>query len=485
MMIFAILRNFIKKRGTAHKMIVTSATLDTEIFQKYFEGLNLCTIEAVTPTYDVEEFYTFFPDLTTSIIENTAAHLRCIFEHIKKNFAEDMRPNVLVFLPSIKEIKGVLEYITKDHDRKFAAIYESLPFVLQEMHGGLRPSEKDKVLRPSPHLRQMVRIILATKIAETALTLENIYYVLDSGRHTEYFFDEAAKMDYHKDVPISKSSAIQRKGRAGRIANGFCFKMYTEEEEAEFEDTNMPEILRMDIADVIMTQIDLEDMFLMSDLLYYDRLVKDKDKISQVTSELARIGATEERNFKISLTNKGKFMIQVGLKGLGGAFLYECIRLGVRDLGEISATALNSKNLFRNNVKSVDLGSTEIVLPIRAQQLELDVFKLGPEYDGRLDAIHLAIQDLRTNGREQQEELPWQVFYFREGNGYYFVQERRHLLVKPFNPAKSVCLSRCFQRPRKTASISPTRRGCNLLFSGLSLTTSALRRTKITSFHIS
>jgi HrpA-like RNA helicase len=351
MMILAILKNFIKKKDKAHKVIVTSATLDTEVFQRYFQGMELTTIEAITPTYDVEEHYTYFPDLSTSIIENTAAHLRYIFEHIKNNFnGKDVVPNVLVFLPSIKEIKEVKDYIFKDNDRQFGIIKEDLDFHVEEMHGGLKPSEKDMVLKPAHYLRNKVRVILATKIAETALTLNNIYYVLDSGRHTEYFFDEAAKMDYSKNVPISKSSAIQRKGRAGRIANGFCFKMYTMEDEAEFEDTNIPEILRMDIADVIMTQIDLKDMFLMSDLLYYEKLVSEKDKISQVSSELKRIGATEVHNQKLSLTNKGKFMIQVGLKGLIGAFLYECIRLGVREIGEVAAIALSSKSLFRNNV---------------------------------------------------------------------------------------------------------------------------------------
>ena len=352
MMILAILKNFIKDREKKHKMIVTSATLDTEIFQKYFEGTLLNTIEAKTPTFDVEEHFTYFPDLTTSIVENTAAHLRLIFEHIKNNFSTEVMPNVLVFLPSIKEIKGVKEFILKDQEKQFEIIREFLPFHIEEMHGGLKPSEKDLVLKPPSYLKKKVRVILATKIAETALTLENIYYVLDSGRHTEYFYDEAAKMDYNKNVPISKSSAIQRRGRAGRIANGYCFKMYTEEDEAEFEDTNIPEILRMDIADVIMTQIDLQKMFRMSDLLYYDKLVKDKNKVSQVSEELRRIGATIVENTELKLTNKGKFMIQMNLKGLTAAFLYECIRFGARSLGEIASTALNSKNMFRNNVNS-------------------------------------------------------------------------------------------------------------------------------------
>lgn len=360
LIILAILRNFIRSRkSSVHKLIVTSATLDTLVFQKYLDGMNVATIEAKTPTYDVQEVYTLFPDLKTNIIENTAAHLRAMMEHLKNHFStEHDLPNILVFLPSIKEIKAVKQYIEDDQDKVFALIQESLPFVLQEMHGGLKPSEKNLVMKPHWELKKKVRIILATKIAETALTIDDVRYVLDSGLHTEYYFDEITKMDYNKQVPISKSSAIQRKGRAGRTSKGFCFKMYTELEEREFDDTNEPEILRMDIADVIMTQIELVNSFNLSDLLFYEKLMKKQDgspsnKISQVINELYRIQAIETKSdgeSKTSLTNKGRFMIQMGMKGMTAAFLYECIRYGIRDLGEASATVLNNKNIFRNNV---------------------------------------------------------------------------------------------------------------------------------------
>lgn len=363
-MILAIIKNFLKSQQIRdHKLIVTSATLDTEVFKKYFADLKMTVIEAKTPTYDVKEFYTQFPDLSTSIIENTGAHLRIMLEHIKQYFdSEFFLPNILVFLPSIKEIKEVKEYIETDFDKAFKIISEDLPFHLEELHGALRPSEKNQVLNPDSSLKKTVRIILATKIAETALTIEDVRYVLDSGLHTEYFFDELTKMDYSKQVPISLSSAIQRRGRAGRTAKGFCFKMYTEEEEREFEDTNVPEILRMDIADVIMTQIELQVLFGMNDLLFYEEINKSRttkqenNLISQITSQLHKIEAiaTDSRNMTV-LTNKGKFIVQMGLKGLTGAFLYECIRLGIRELGEASATVLNTKNLFRQNVRQINV----------------------------------------------------------------------------------------------------------------------------------
>ena len=132
-----------------------------------------------------------------------------IFEHIRKNFSLDSNlPNILVFLPSIKYIKDVKTYIEKDFEKHFSAIMADMPFNLEELHGGLKPFEKDLVFRPDPKLKHFVRIILATKIAETAITLDDVYYVLDSGLETDYFFDENTKMDYNKVVQISKSSAI-------------------------------------------------------------------------------------------------------------------------------------------------------------------------------------------------------------------------------------------------------------------------------------
>lgn len=254
-----------------------------------------------------------------------------------------------MFLPSIKEIKEVADYILKDLDKSFYVIQRNVPFHVEELHGGLRPAEKDKVFNPHHALKNTVRIILATKIAETAITLDDIYYVLDSGKETEYFFDEKSQMDYHKQMDISMSSAIQRKGRAGRIANGYCFKMYKQEEEYEFRDTSMPEILRMDISDIILAQINLSDYFKTSDLMYYSEL--EMEKINQVTSELKRIEALEIAKERTLLSKKGIFIVQSGLKTFIAAFLYECLRYGAREVGIIAATALQSmKGVFRKGV---------------------------------------------------------------------------------------------------------------------------------------
>ena len=79
-MIISVLKKFVKKYKGKHKIIVTSATLSTKMFEDYFSDMKTITMEGMTPTYDVEVNYTLYPDLESSIIENAAAHLREIFE---------------------------------------------------------------------------------------------------------------------------------------------------------------------------------------------------------------------------------------------------------------------------------------------------------------------------------------------------------------------------------------------------------------------
>ncbi len=167
-----------------------------------------------------------------------------------------------------------------------------------------------------------VRVILATKIAETAITLHNIYYVLDSGLEREYYFDEISKMSYIKEIKISKSSAEQRKGRAGRVGNSYCFKMYKEEEELKFNENKVPEILRNDLADVVLIQTELNHLFCFSDLMYYKEL--DLHRISGITEELKRLGALETVSGKQRLTMKGKIMLKMSCTPIVAAFLVEC-----------------------------------------------------------------------------------------------------------------------------------------------------------------
>ena len=252
----------------------------------------------------------------------------------------------------MRQIKEIIDHIENDSQEHFKKIKDEVHFTIRELHGAMNPQEKMSVINLSPDLDESVCVVFATKIAETAVTLKDIYYVLDSGLEREYYYDETSKMSLIKETKISKSSAEQRKGRAGRVANGYCCKMYRQEEELKFRDNRLPEVQRMDISDLILAQIKLQDMFKLSDVMFYDCEGFKKSKIDQVRKEVERIHAIETTDMlTTTTTKKGEFILGMSCPTLVAAFLFECHKLGVIDLGVIAASALdNVKRCFNENV---------------------------------------------------------------------------------------------------------------------------------------
>lgn len=381
MIILAVLKNHLKKTGDRHRLVITSATLNAAVFKRYFENdLRVAELEASTPTFDVEIHYSKFPDLESSLRENTVNHLKVIFDHIRRNFrCEDTLPNVLVFMPSVRDIKEMVKFIEEDPMEIFKQVRDELPLNIEELHGALRPKEKQEVIEAPAQLKKTVRVILASKIAETAITLQDIFYVLDSGLEREYFYDEVTKLSYMQETKISKSSAEQRKGRAGRVGDGFCFKMYNEEEELKFRETKIPEILRMDIADVILIQTELNSLFKMDDLLFSEEL--DKSKISCIQKELYQLRAIQisnQANQQAELTLKGKFMMRMAASTPISAFLFECRELGCLELGIIAASCIdNLKSIFRNKDSLKTYSKKEVFPQMVDTEFKKELEQLG------------------------------------------------------------------------------------------------------------
>jgi HrpA-like RNA helicase len=246
-------------------------------------------------------------------------------------------PNILVFLPSIPEIKLVQEKIISDLE--FQKIKETTNFQIEEFHGGLTPQQKNEVLDPKSDMSNISRVILATNIAETAVTIPNIVYVLDSGLEREFYEDEVTCQTTERIVAISKSSVAQRQGRAGRISNGFSYKMYSQEEFSLFEDAKKPELIRMDIADVVLQSIALSEFFEISDVMFYSKI---EAKVEKVLKLLLKLGCYVESDDEQKLTRKGEFIVKSSLGVKHAAFLYENLMMDNEKFGFI-ATAILSK----------------------------------------------------------------------------------------------------------------------------------------------
>ncbi len=232
------------------KLIITSATIDLERFSKHFGDAPI--VEVSGRTYPVETWYrplaaevdedgeALFDDLSVDegilrALDEIAAHEREVGK----------RPgDVLVFLPGEREIRDAADMLRKANLRHT----EVLP-----LYARLTPAEQQKIFAPMPGRK----IVLATNVAETSLTVPGIRYVIDSGTARISRYSYRAKVQRLPIEAISQASANQRKGRCGRVEPGICVRLYSEEDFNARPAFTDPEILRTNLAAVILQMLHL------------------------------------------------------------------------------------------------------------------------------------------------------------------------------------------------------------------------------------
>lgn len=226
--ILGYLKNLLPKRPDL-KIVISSATLDAENFSAFFD--NAPVVEVEGRTYPVEDF--FLPPYED---EDLSTQVRRGVEWISEL---DREGDVLVFLPGEREIREAADTLNGQRWRNT----EILP-----LFGRLSMSEQQRVFKTGGRRR----IVLATNVAETSITIPGIHYVIDSGLARVSRYNPRNQVQELKIEQISQASARQRRGRCGRIADGVCVYLYsreTLEQAAEFTD---PEIKRTSLAGVIL-----------------------------------------------------------------------------------------------------------------------------------------------------------------------------------------------------------------------------------------
>jgi len=232
------------------KVVITSATIDLERFSKHFNDAPI--IEVSGRTYPVDTWYRPLAaetdedgnrvedDLTVD--QGILAALDEIEAHEK---SIGKRPgDVLVFLPGEREIRDAAEVLRKANLR----FTEVLP-----LYARLSPSEQQRIFRPAAGRK----IVLATNVAETSLTVPGIRYVIDSGTARISRYSYRAKVQRLPIEAVSQASANQRKGRCGRVEPGICIRLYSEEDFLSRPEFTDPEILRTNLAAVILQMLHL------------------------------------------------------------------------------------------------------------------------------------------------------------------------------------------------------------------------------------
>lgn len=221
------------------KLIITSATIDVERFSKHFN--NAPIIEVSGRTYPVEVRY-------RPVVEDDQDQLQGILNAVDELQAEG-RGDILIFMNGEREIRDTAEALQKQN-LKYTEI---LPLFAR-----LSAQEQNKIFHPSG----LNRIVLATNVAETSLTVPGIKYVIDPGTVRISRYSYRTKVQRLPIEPISQASANQRKGRCGRVSEGICIRLYSEEDFNSRPEFTDPEILRTNLASVIlqMTALGLDDI---------------------------------------------------------------------------------------------------------------------------------------------------------------------------------------------------------------------------------
>ena len=222
------------------KVIITSATIDVERFSKHFN--NAPIIEVSGRTYPVEVRY------RPVVEEDDQDQLQGILNAVDELQAEG-RGDILIFMNGEREIRDTAEALQKQNLKHT----EILPLFAR-----LSAQEQNKIFHPSG----LNRIVLATNVAETSLTVPGIKYVIDPGTARISRYSYRTKVQRLPIEPISQASANQRKGRCGRVSEGICIRLYSEEDFNNRPEFTDPEILRTNLASVIlqMTALGLDDI---------------------------------------------------------------------------------------------------------------------------------------------------------------------------------------------------------------------------------
>ena len=232
--ILGYLKQILHKRPDL-KVIITSATIDVERFSRHFN--NAPIIEVSGRTFPVEVRY------RPIVEEDDQDQLQGILNAVDELQAEG-RGDILIFMNGEREIRDTAEALQKQNLR----FTEILP-----LYARLSAEEQQRIFRPS----SLNRIILATNVAETSLTIPNIKYVIDTGTARISRYSYRTKVQRLPIEPISQASANQRKGRCGRVSEGICIRLYSEEDFNSRPEFTDPEILRTNLASVILQMASL------------------------------------------------------------------------------------------------------------------------------------------------------------------------------------------------------------------------------------
>lgn len=328
--VLGILKTLVAKRKNL-KLIITSATIDTEKFSKAFNDAPV--IEVTGRTFPVETRYAFKE--TPDDNDKDLTHVEHAVKAVEQIQHQNRFGDILVFMPTENDIRETCDII---YGKKFQNT-QVLP-----LFSRLSAKEQQRVFARNG----MRKVIVATNVAETSITIPGIKYVVDTGLARISQYVPRSRTTALPVVPVSRSSADQRKGRCGRVENGICVRLFSEADYLSRPLFNQPEILRSNLAEVILRMIALKlgdvDAFPFIDRPA-EKSVKDGFNLLQELGAIRKKkkGAKKPQSITGSymLTGTGRIMARLPIDPRLSRMLIEGTRQGCLDRMIILAAVLS------------------------------------------------------------------------------------------------------------------------------------------------
>ncbi|CAK1542274.1 unnamed protein product [Leptosia nina] len=227
------------------KLVLMSATINIKLFEDYFSAESAAVIQVPGRLFPIELHYkpVLIDDKPSRDDRLDPQPYVQIMAMIDNKYPIDERGDLLIFMSGVQEITAIC-----DAAQQYAE--KNKNWIVLPLHSGLSLIEQDKVFDYPPD--GVRKCIVSTNIAETSVTIDGIRFVVDSGKVKEMSYDSSTKMQRLKEFWISKASADQRKGRAGRTGPGVCYRVYSEQQYADMDAFSTPEVSRVPLASLLL-----------------------------------------------------------------------------------------------------------------------------------------------------------------------------------------------------------------------------------------
>lgn len=271
------------------KLLISSATLDAQKFSEFFDNAPIFRIPG--RRYPVDIYYTKAPE---------ADYIDAAVVSVLQIHVTQPEGDILVFLTGQEEIETANEMLS-ERTRKLGTKIKEL--MILPIYSTLPSDMQGKIFEPTPPGAR--KVVLATNIAETSLTIDGIVYVIDTGFCKQNSYSAKTGMESLIVTPVSKASANQRAGRAGRVSAGKCFRLFTAwAYKNELEDNSIPEIQRTNLGNVVLLLKSLG----INDLLNFDFM--DPPPHETLVLALEQLYAIGALNHMGELTKLGRRMAE-------------------------------------------------------------------------------------------------------------------------------------------------------------------------------